>query len=135
MNNIYNLTAELEIERRLLDRLRRYRVRILVKQSPAGYPEGQSYLDADTIRGSRNMGFTDALDELDRIDGYIAEQEKNIARIEQDIQEITKLVDSLTGLEQKVKYMQLVQGMSLREIAGRLNYNESYIRRVSTQKR
>lgn len=87
---------------------------ILNRQTPVGYPEGQSYLDADTIAGRGTMGFTDALVELDELERAIYKTLNNIECLEMNIQEIKYLVSSHTGLEQKVKYMQLVEGKSLR---------------------
>lgn len=80
------------------------------------------------------MGFIEAVTLINKLNEAIEEKEMYIEVLESEIMRITKLVDSLTGLNQKLKYMQLVEGKSLREIAIELNYNYGYIRNIANKK-
>lgn len=133
MNNVHNLKIELEIEERLLRSLERQKERLIERQAPAGYPGGQSYVDADTISGRGSMGFDDALVDIAEIDREIEKTKIHIECLERDIEEIEYLISSLTGLEQKVKYMQLVEGKSLKMIANELEYNYGHIRNIAAK--
>lgn len=131
LNSVHNLKIELEIEERLLLNLERRKKRLLARMAPAGYPSGQSYIDADSIPGHGTMGFDSSLLVMDELDREIEESKKHIECIERDIQEIEYLVESLTGLEQKVKYMQMVEGKSLKVIAEELGYSYNWIRHIA----
>lgn len=45
-----------------------------------------------------------------------------------DLHELKKLISTFDGLEYKILYKKHVEGMTLEEIANKLNYNTNYIR-------
>lgn len=133
MNSVHNLKIEIEIEQILLQNLERKKKRLVDRLAPAGYNRGHSYIDADGISSGSTIGFSDALVEINNIDQEIEKTEKNIKHIQKDIHKIECFISSLSDLEQKVKYMQLVEGKSLKEIADELGYNYDYIRRIASK--
>ena len=111
--------------------------RFLLKQGPGGYSSGTSYLDADTIHGSRSeIGYEDLkklLEESSKLRSMI-ELQKNIL---QGAYKTKKLVDAklkdLEGIEYDVAYLKLVEGYSIHEIASKLHISESYAMKISAK--
>jgi precorrin isomerase len=132
--SIYNLSRELEIETRTLHSLERQYKKLEINLSPKGLNKGRSYEVHDNIHGSGSMTFADALRVMESLRIDIVEQINKIKVIELDIKKIDETIKSFKGLKQKVKYMQLVEGKSLREIARELDYNYGHIRKVAMNK-
>lgn len=132
-NSVYDLSLELEIESLTLRQLERQRKRMMLKLNPKGFSGGTSYEPLDNIHGSGSMAFSDVLISLNELEVLIRQQVARIGDMELEIKKIYKLIDSFQGLKQKVKYMQLVEGKSLKDIASELNYSYIHIRRIANR--
>lgn len=71
-------------------------------------------------------------DRIRRIDNAIMIEQDRIKILENTKTKMDKKLEELEGLDKKIYSMQL-QGYTLKEIADKLSYNESYIRRVAAE--
>lgn len=90
---------------------------------------GVSY--SDMPGGSKDYTSFDRLwDRLRRIDNEILIEKDRIKIMGNTKDKMDKALEELQGLQYKIAYMRM-QGYTLLEIADKLKYNESYIRRVA----
>lgn len=61
--------------------------------------------------------------------------EKEINRLEEQLNEMTLLIKSFKGLDNQIMYLKYVEGMTLEKIAENLNYSTSYIQKKHTESR
>jgi len=66
-----------------------------------------------------------------QIDSMILLEEERLKNTVRTIQKIDETLQQLEGLHYKVAYMREVEKKSLQEIADELNYEYSYIRKIS----
>ncbi len=101
---------------------------------PKGYSKGTSYIDADTIHGSKKEyhpeDYQKLIEELGRLESIIFLQTEildNLNKLREDLINSTK---ELEGIEYKVVVMHNLEGKTLREISEELGYSYQYIREV-----
>ncbi|MEQ7241445.1 hypothetical protein ABQD78_08470 [Enterococcus gallinarum] len=61
--------------------------------------------------------------------------EKEINRLEEQLNEMTLLIKSFKGLDNQIMYLKYVEGITLEKIAENLNYSTSYIQKKHTESR
>ena len=61
--------------------------------------------------------------------------EKEINRLEEQLNEMTLLIKSFKGLDNQIMYLKYVEGMTLEKIAENLNYSTSSIQKKHTESR
>lgn len=121
----------LETCRHNLSEINKYVIR---NNAPTNYPEGTSYLDADTIHGGKKeMHLEDwqkLIEEGGRIQSMILLQESILKGLKETKDKIDKKLAGLQGIECKIIYFKYCEGLNLSEIASKLGYSYDYIREV-----
>lgn len=98
-------------------------------------PSGISGIDYSQtrVKGSRQMGFGDALERIIRIEKYISACAKVVEDMERCKKRIESKMENLESIDKKVVYMRDIKNMTLRQIADELGYSEIYIKKISAK--
>lgn len=110
----------------------------MIKNScPKGYSHGTSYVDADCIHGSKEELHADMIqkyiEECERYKNMIYLQEEILKGLVKTKNKVDEKLKTLKGLEYKVMYLKMVEGMNLQEIASKLGYSYQYIREIASK--
>lgn len=108
---------------------RKYYIKLLDIRKPKDL-SGQVY--SDMPKGCRNDATLDEIvNIIQELDNHIFLQEESIKFYEKVKKESEEHLNKLTGLDAEVYRMFVLEGMSLQEIAVKLNYEYSYIKKIS----
>lgn len=98
--------------------------------APQGYKKGTSYLDADTIHGSRKeYNLFDMIERLRLLDHMIYIDEIILGNYNQK-ERIQNKLHELKNIEDKVTYLRMVEGKTQEETAEILNYSTRGIQEI-----
>lgn len=83
--------------------------------------------------GGGQLDFGETLSLLHRIENHISIHEDNIKNIKKKIKNIEDKVNEFEGIDYKVVYYRDIKGMTLQQIADKLNYSKRHIARISSR--
>lgn len=104
---------------------------------PAGYPEGTSYLDADSIHGGKKELHSDHLqqlvDEMRKLESMIFLQESILESLYAARKNYLRKLKGLTGIDYKIVYKRDLEKKSLQQIADELGYSLDRVKQLSAK--
>ena len=129
-----NLCVTIDINKNLIENYQdqqRYYRKLLEARKPKDI-KAQQY--DDMPKGSQNaLGMKEILDIIEELDNHIYILEQALEKAEEGRIETEEGLNKLEGLEAEVYKMHVLEGMSLKEVANRLEYAYDYIRTISSR--
>jgi len=117
MNILKDLINTKQIHEKIIRVAEREKTHFADMFCPSGYSSGSSYVDADTIHGSKTkVELTFVYEEISRLDNLIYLEKEIIKQTEDEIREIEIALEDIGGMELKVKQMQIIQGNRLKKL-------------------
>lgn len=141
MGNYKDLLELIGVNENILNNCKRsYReieMFLLGQGMPAGYPEGTSYLDADTIKGGRKELHSDVLqqlvDEMRKLESMIFLQDSILDNLYAAKKNYLEKLKGLTGIDYKLVYKRDLEKKSLQQIADELGYSLDRVKQLSAR--
>jgi len=86
--------------------------------------------------GHVKLSFSEVLDkkiiqEIEKIEKNLGSAERTVLKLKGEKNCILKKVYAVKGLKHKVQVLKYIDGLTIKEIAEKLNYSESHIKRIS----
>lgn len=97
---------------------------------PAGFKE-INYSGMPHGKGATTITLDREYLQLQTLEEKIILEESTIHDLQEQLDIMLKNIKNFKGLDLKIEYMKQLHGMKLQEIADSLNYEESYIRKLS----
>ena len=127
---------ELQIEKDIIEeRIQQLKEKQLILSRELRGPKDIIAIDYSKSRGAgiAPRPLEDVLAETMQIDSMICLEEEKLKNTEKTIEAVNDRLKQLDGLHYKIAYMKIVEKKSLQEIAEELNYEYSYIKKISMQ--
>jgi len=129
-----DLCKEIEIWK---ERLKTYEMQLktIIKLAKLDGPSDITAIDYSKpyVDGTKQIGFEEALEMLQKIESHIYLHKKAIESMEKHKKRIEERLQKLEGIDYKVVYMRDIEGKLLKEIADELGYSEIYIKKISAR--
>lgn len=135
MNSINDLYRMLEIWEMRLEAYEEEK-KAIEKLGKFGGPQEIGAVDYSEPRvsgGGGQLDLGETLSMLHRIESHIAIHEDNIKNIRNKIKNVEEKVNQFDGIDYKVVYYRDIKGMTLQQIADKLNYSKRQIERISSR--
>lgn len=135
MNSINDLYRMLEIWEMRLEAYEEEK-KAIEKLGKFGGPKPISSIDYSEPRvsgGGGQLDLGETLAMLHRIESHISIHEDNINNIRNKIKSVEEKVNEFEGIDYKVVYYRDIKGMTLQQIANKLNYSKRHIERISSR--